>query len=82
MTNWKIPLYRVFTDKDDIKSVSNVLKRGMDWAIGPEITQFEKSLAEYVGSKFCVSFNSATSALHASLLAAKITEIQEVFVND
>ena len=78
MTNWKIPLYRVFTDKDDLKSISNVLKRGMDWAIGPEITQFEKSLAEYVGSKFCISFNSGTSALHASLLAAKITKGNEI----
>jgi len=78
MTDWKIPLYRVFTDKDDLKSISNVLKRGMDWAIGPEIIQFEKSLAEYVGSKFCLSFNSGTSALHASLLAAKINKGNEI----
>ena len=78
MTDWKIPLYRVFTDKDDLQSISKVLKRGMDWAIGPEIIQFEKSLAEYVDSKFCISFNSATSALHASLLAAKITKGDEI----
>ena len=78
MANWKIPLYRVFTDKDDLESISKVLKRGMDWAIGPEIPQFEKSLAEYVGSKFCISFNSATSALHASLIAAKIGKGDEI----
>ena len=80
MPNWKIPLYRVFTDKDDLNSISKVLKRGMDWAMGPEIIQFEKSLAEYVGSKFCISFNSATSALHASLLAAKITKGDEIII--
>ena len=80
MSDWKIPLYRIFTDKDDLKSISNVLKRGMDWAIGPEINQFEKSLAEYVGSKFCISFNSGTSALHASLLAAKITKGDEIII--
>lgn len=78
MTDWKIPLYRVFTDKDDLQSISKVLKRGMDWAIGPEIIQFEKSLAEYVDSKFCISFNSGTSALHASLLAAKIAKGDEI----
>ncbi len=77
---WKIPLYRIFTDDDDQKSISKVLKRGMDWAIGPEIIQFEKSLAEYVGSKYCLSFNSGTSALHASLLATGISNNHEVIV--
>jgi len=80
VVNWKIPLYRIFTDDDDIKSISSVLKRRMDWAIGPEIMQFEQSLANYVGSKFCVSFNSGTSALHASLLATKITKGDEVII--
>jgi len=77
---WKIPLYRIFTDDDDQKSISKVLKRGMDWAIGPEIIQFEKNLANYVGSKYCLSFNSGTSALHASLLAAGISQNHEVIV--
>ena len=77
---WKIPLYRIFTDNDDQKFISKVLKRGMDWAIGPEITQFEESLAKYVDSKYCVSFNSGTSALHASLLAAGISKTHEVIV--
>ena len=77
---WKIPLYKIFTDDDDQKSISKVLKRGMDWAIGPEIIQFEQSLAEYAGSKYCLSFNSGTSALHASLLAAGISKNHEVIV--
>ena len=58
---WKIPLYKVLTDKEDIKQVSNVLKRGTDWAIGPEIEKFETSFAEYIGRKYCVAFNSGTS---------------------
>ena len=77
---WKIPLYKIFTDSEDQKSVSKVLKRGMDWAIGPEIVEFEKSLANYVGSKYCISFNSGTSALHASLLAGGISYNHEVIV--
>ena len=80
MTEWKIPHYKILVDKDDVKSVSDVIKRKMLWAIGPEITKFEKMLASYVGSKYCLTFNSGTSALHASLIALKIQEKQEVLV--
>ena len=70
--NWKIPLYKIATDNDDIKNIKKVLERKMDWAIGPEIEKFEKKIAKYVGSKFCVSFNSGTSAGHAALIAGNI----------
>ncbi len=77
---WKIPLYKVLNDNDDVKAVTQVIKRGMDWAIGPEIENFESELAKYVGSKFCVSFNSGTSAGHAALLALRINKKAEVIV--
>jgi len=79
-TKWKIPLYKVFTDENDIKQVSNVLKRGMDWAIGPEIEKFESSLAQYIGRKYCIAFNSGTSAGHAALIALGINAKSEVIV--
>ena len=80
MARWKVPLYKVSVDKDDVKSVTNVIKRGMDWAIGPEIEQFEEQLANYVGTRYSVSFNSGTSALHASLLAAGIRTGEKIIV--
>jgi perosamine synthetase len=80
MRQWKIPLYKVFVDEDDVKSVSKVIRRGMDWAIGPEIEIFEKLLAKYVGSDYCLAFNSGTSALHASLLAGGIGVGDKVLV--
>ena len=46
--NWKIPLYKVSNNSDEIRAVSNVIKRGMNWAIGPEIEEFEKELAKYI----------------------------------
>ena len=70
--NWKIPLYRIFTDNEDEKLISKVLSRQMDWAIGPEILEFEKKLSNYVGTKYCLTFNSGTSAGHAALLALNI----------
>ena len=79
-TKWKIPLYKVFTDEKDIKQISNVLKRGMDWAIGPEIEKLESSLAQYIGRRYCVTFNSGTSAGHAALIALGISDKSEVMV--
>jgi len=77
---WKIPLYKVYADNEDVKSVSNVIKRGMDWAIGPEIEQFEKLLANYVGANYCLTFNSGTSAGHAALLAFGIKPNDEIII--
>ena len=79
-TKWKIPLYKVFTDEKDIKKISSVLKRGMDWAIGPEIEKLELALAQYIGRKYCVTFNSGTSAGHAALIALGINAKSEVLV--
>jgi len=79
-TKWKIPLYKVFTDEKDIKKISTVLKRGMDWAIGPEIEKLESALAQYIGRRYCVAFNSGTSAGHAALIALGINSKAEVIV--
>ena len=80
MTKWKIPLYKVVTDSKDITNVSKVLKRDTDWAIGPEINKFEDRLSNFVGTKYCVVFNSGTSALHASLLSIGIKPHEQVIV--
>ena len=77
---WKIPLFKIYWDKDDVKAVENAIKRGMSWAIGPEVTQFEQKLADYLKVKYCLTFNSGTSALHAALLAHGIGAGDEVIV--
>ena len=77
---WKIPLYKVDWDKEDVRTVTNVIKRGMEWAIGPEIEKFEQSLADYHDSKYCVVFNSGTSAGHAALLSLNLKPSSEIIV--
>lgn len=71
--DFKIPLFKSYWDKNDINAISRVIKRGTYWATGPEIQEFERKIAEFVGRKYCVSFNSGTSALHSILLAYNIT---------
>ena len=73
---WKIPLYKVHVNKTDLDYVSSVIKRGMNWALGPEIISLEKKLARYVGSKHCVCFNSGTSAGHAVMIAMNLEKSQ------
>jgi perosamine synthetase len=69
----KYPLFDIYWDDQDVKEVTNVIKRGSYWADGPEIREFENRLNGYFSSKYCAVFNSGTSALHAVLLAYDIT---------
>ncbi|MGQ0376484.1 MAG: DegT/DnrJ/EryC1/StrS family aminotransferase [Nitrososphaerota archaeon] len=77
---WKIPLYKITWDKDDILAVSKIIKRGMYWGIGPEIDEFERLLAEYVGTDYCLTFNSGTSAGHAALLTIGLKSVDEIII--
>jgi len=76
----KIPLFKIYWDEDDVKAVTKSIKRGKNWAAGPKIEEFEKKLAEYLGVKYVVTFNSGTSALHCVLIAYNIGEKDEVIV--
>jgi perosamine synthetase len=75
-----VPLFRIFWDNKDVEAVRNVIERGTYWTTGPTVTQFEKELADYSGSDYCVAFNSGTSALHALLLTYGIAHGDEVIV--
>jgi len=80
MSSWKVPLFKIYWDDEDIEYVAKVIKEGANWACGASIKQFEELLAQYVGAKYCVTFNSGTSALFAALLALDIREGDEVIV--
>ncbi len=80
MPSWKVPLYKIYWDEEDVNHVLEVIMQGSYWAIGPNIEKFETMLAEYVGKKYVAAFNSGTSALHAMLLAYGIKEGDEVIV--
>jgi dTDP-4-amino-4,6-dideoxygalactose transaminase len=48
------------------------------FCLGPEVTQFEKAFASYCGNRFCIGFNSGTSALHVALRLLDIGPGDEV----
>jgi perosamine synthetase len=75
-----IPLFRIYWDDDDVRSVTKVIRQGSDWASGPLTDEFENKISDYVGAEYCVTFNSGTSALHATLQAKGISSGDEVIV--
>jgi len=76
----KIPLFKIYWDENDVKAVSDAIKMGMNWAIGPRIEEFEKKIAAYIGTKYALAFNSGTSALHALMIAYGFGAGDEVIV--
>ena len=78
--SWKIPLFKILWDEEDIEKVNEVIRSGMSWAVGPYVEKFEGGIAEYIGVKYAVAFNSGTSALHAVLLAYGISKGDEIIV--
>ena len=68
-----IPYGKHKISKDDIQSVIDVLKSDF-LTQGPKIKEFEDKVAHKVGSKYAISSNSATSALHIACLALGLSK--------
>ena len=78
--NWKVPLFKMYWDAQDVVAVTKVIKRGSYWTMGPEVQKLEENIADFIGKKQGISFNSGTSALHATLMAYNIKNGDEVIV--
>jgi len=80
MINKAIPYGKQFIDREDIKSVINVLKS--DWITqGPKIKEFEEILCSYTVAKYSVAVSNGTAALHLAALAAGIKAGDEVITS-
>lgn len=78
--SWNIPLFKIYHDEEDVSLVSEAISAGANWAVGPYVERFEQLLNEYLGSRYCVVFNSGTSALHALMIACGLGGGDEVIV--
>lgn len=62
-----IPLFKPSLGKEEERAVVKTLRSG--WlGNGPQAAELEKKMAKLTGTKFAVALNSATAALHLSLL--------------
>jgi dTDP-4-amino-4,6-dideoxygalactose transaminase len=76
-----IKLCKPYTDHSELEAVKNVLESG-NLSQGRKVEQFEKMIADYVGTEFAFATSSCTTALHLSLVALGIGPGDEVLVPD
>ena len=63
------------------KDIDAALARTVDqcsFCLGPDVAQFEKDFAKYVGAQHCAGFNSGTSALHVAMILLGVGPGDEV----
>src|ERR1035438_7107024 len=63
------------------KELDAVIARTIDncsFCLGPDVAQFEKDFAKFIGAEHCVGFNSGTSALHVAMLLLGVGTGDEV----
>ncbi len=75
----RIPLSAPDITAADIAAVSAVLRTSR-LSFGPQMEEFEQSIARYVGTLQAIAVNSGTSALHLCIRALGISEGDEVIV--
>ncbi len=68
-----IPYSRQNILTNDIKKVINILKSDFITR-GPENQNFENKIKKYVNSKYCLTTNSATSALYIACRSLKLNK--------
>ncbi|MBS4014493.1 MAG: DegT/DnrJ/EryC1/StrS family aminotransferase [Bacteroidetes bacterium] len=73
---------KIFLSSPDItnlekKAVLNVLKT-RSLSLGPKLKEFEKKIAQYVGTKYAIAVNSGTSGLHLLIRALGIKKGDEI----
>jgi len=75
----KVPFHKTHTTEKEIDAAVSAIKSG--WiTMGPKTIEFEREFGDFVGSKFAVSMNSATAALHLGLKAINLQRHDEVII--
>lgn len=74
-----INLFKPQMGNEELESLRDIFKSG--WiGLGPKTEEFEKQFAKYIGVKYAVGLNSATSALDLSLKLLNINHGDQVIV--
>ena len=64
------------------KYVKDCLDTGWVSSVGSYVTDFEKQISNYVGSKYAIATSSGTTALHLSLLLSEVKNNDLVLVTN
>jgi len=75
-----IPISKPLIGEEEQEAVADVLASG-HLAQGPNVAEFERAFADYLGVKYAVATSSGTTALHLALLAHGIGPGDEVITS-
>ena len=68
-------------EKNEImECIENVLEKG-NLVLTEEVNNFERSITEYTGAKYCLGLNSGTDALMMSLWSCGIKKDDEIITS-
>ncbi len=74
-----LSFHRPYIAEEEIQEVLDTLRSG--WlTTGPKTEQFEKEFTSYIGSKYAITVNSGTAALHLALDAIGLKQGEEVIL--
>jgi perosamine synthetase len=72
-----IPISKPYLTKEEAQQAYDTILTG--WITqGPKVSEFEKNIADYVGTKYAVAVSNCTTALHLAMLVSEITSGDEV----
>ncbi|TFH24197.1 DegT/DnrJ/EryC1/StrS family aminotransferase, partial [Candidatus Bathyarchaeota archaeon] len=78
-----IPINLPKIGEEEVQAVVKVLRSGMltsGLGAGPQVTEFEKSCADFACTKHAVAVNTGTAALHSAVLAVGVKQGDEVIL--
>ncbi len=78
-----IPINLPKIGEEEVQAVVKVLRSGMltsGLGAGPQVTEFEKSFANFACAKHAVAVNTGTAALHSAVLAVGVKQDDEVIL--
>ena len=79
MTNKKIYLSSPTMHGEELKYINEAFDTNWVAPLGPNVNEFEKELAAYVGGGYCAALSSGTAAIHLALILAGVGRDDIVF---
>ena len=75
----QVPFFKPEINQEDVENILDVLHSG--WlTTGVWCQKFEEKFSNFIGVKHCIAVNSATAALHLSIVASGINPGEGVLV--
>jgi perosamine synthetase len=75
----KVRLFKPYVNSDELKNIEEIFD--LQWlGLGEKVYEFERKWSKYLGSEYNIAVNSATAALHLSLMSFNFPKRKKVLV--